>query len=377
MARLTLYMHRLCAYGGHERTTLEIMTRLAKLGWDIEVVAYQLTDWPTDIPVRWRPIPGKALPSQFLKISWFFFVSGWIATWRAMTTVRAIKVSMGVAAPFADVRIVQFVNTAFTRLVRNKKAPLPNPRTLLHRLYQNFMAWWNAALERQFLTRSDTLICIAESVVRDVKSELNPAPKIDIVVVAHSMGKKLADAETRPFHDPPTILFVGALERKGIDKALRVVAKVADVPWQLIVVGDGDIARWRRLASGLAIADRTTFTGPVPSAPYFAKSSIFLFPSYYEPYGLVVAEAAAHGLAPLCSAECGAMETWSERASWLRLSAGASDDAWADALRKLLQDPGVMRSTAAEAQRAFARWTWDQAAAAYDVILAERLEARR
>jgi glycosyltransferase involved in cell wall biosynthesis len=93
-------------------------------------------------------------------------------------------------------------------------------------------------------------------------------------------------------------LFVGHdLPGKGIRHAVEALVHAHTV--MLLVVGGvaSTIDSARSLAESLGVAERVLFVGPRQDVErFFAISDMFVFPSGYEAYGLVVLEALASGL---------------------------------------------------------------------------------
>ncbi len=104
------------------------------------------------------------------------------------------------------------------------------------------------------------------------------------------------------------LLFVGAYDRKGLDMAIRALARLRGDA-ELLAIGGGDRARYRRLAASLGVADRVRLEPPRSRiAEAFAAADVFLFPTRYEPFGMVIAEALASGVPVVTSAMAGAAE---------------------------------------------------------------------
>ncbi|MGW4679179.1 glycosyltransferase family 4 protein [Micromonospora taraxaci] len=98
--------------------------------------------------------------------------------------------------------------------------------------------------------------------------------------------------------DGLVILFVGRLApAKGLDTLLSAFAAFADPAARLVIVGQGP---QRSLVDRAAAADpRIRVLGALPQdelGPVFAAADLFVLPSRYEPWGLVVAEAQANGV---------------------------------------------------------------------------------
>jgi glycogen(starch) synthase len=98
----------------------------------------------------------------------------------------------------------------------------------------------------------------------------------------------------------PVLLFVGRLERqKGIYPLLAAMARIAAAlpRLRLVLVGEGDLAGVRRIAAdtgldGQVIASGEFVTGRALLA-YYELADACVFPSLYEPFGLVATEAMA------------------------------------------------------------------------------------
>lgn len=364
-------VHAIGARGGMERVGLEVFTRLAKRGWKIDFYGFRLDDWPQAIPITWHKIPGNFVPIRLIKILWY----QWIVPFYLKPS-QAITLTSGTDAYRADVRLMHFLHHAFADLKDCNKVPLPNARTPLHYYYQALSLRINKYLERKYLLKAELLIAISTRVASDVKKYLGEDTSASVRVIHHAPDNasdpsaSLPDEVMKKRRDGiPLILFVGALERKGIEKALKCLSRLKDLEWQFWVVGNGDIERWKKLSLTLGIADKTVFFGELSAGAFFGQSDVLLFPSIYEPFGLVITEAISQGCVPLASTECGAMELWADRESWLKLSAEDSEICWAAALRRLIVDAAMRKRLASQAALSLGGWSWDKVANAYEAAL--------
>jgi glycosyltransferase involved in cell wall biosynthesis len=106
---------------------------------------------------------------------------------------------------------------------------------------------------------------------------------------------------------PPAFVYVGRLvDVKGIDVLAagyrRYRALVAD-PWPLVVAGTGPQAS--RLA-GVEGVEAVGFVQPADLPALLARTGCLVLPSRFEPWAVVVHEAAAAGLPVVCTWVCGA-----------------------------------------------------------------------
>lgn len=156
---------------------------------------------------------------------------------------------------------------------------------------------------------------------------------------------------------PPVILAVGSLApRKGQDVLVEALAHLSDLEWRCRIVGNTsrDAAFAERVRSSIeekGLAGRVELTGEVadPRAE-MSRADLFALPTRYEGYGMVFAEAMAHGL-PVVGCAVGAVGDVVPKEAGLLVRA---DDpiAFADALRALLGDPARRREMARAASRA-------------------------
>jgi glycosyltransferase involved in cell wall biosynthesis len=109
------------------------------------------------------------------------------------------------------------------------------------------------------------------------------------------------------------ILSVGAvIPRKGHDVLLRALGRLFDLDWELTIAGSADrdpvhVSGLRALADELNIAQRIRFADDVTEALWMS-ADLFALTSYFEGYGVAIAEALRRGL-PVAVTNVGAVPT--------------------------------------------------------------------
>ncbi|HEX9063506.1 MAG TPA: glycosyltransferase, partial [Streptosporangiaceae bacterium] len=201
-----------------------------------------------------------------------------------------------------------------------------------------------------------------------------PGSRVRVVPAGVDTAKFSPEGPVAKKHGDLRLLHVGSLdEHQGLDKLIRALP---DLPGaELVIAGgpdpedlDSDIAykKLGKLAAGLGVADRVTFTGQVPAKnlPALMRSAdVFISGSRYEPLGS----------AAICAMACGTPVVAN--------SVGAYADAVVDGTTGLLLPPGrpevlvkrlrealamPMKLTAfgiAAADRAKSRYPWERIAA--------------
>ena len=158
--------------------------------------------------------------------------------------------------------------------------------------------------------------------------------------------------------------------RKGHDVLVRALEAIADAPWHLTCVGDVDRGDgWMDVLS-VQISDsgltrRILFTGELDREPLDARydaADVFVLPTWYEGYGMAVAEALARGL-PVVSTATGAIADLVGEDAGILVPPGDAS-ALSRALGAIISDRVLRERLAEGARRARARLpSWDDAAA--------------
>jgi glycosyltransferase involved in cell wall biosynthesis len=163
-------------------------------------------------------------------------------------------------------------------------------------------------MERYTAKKADKIIVVSNENRRDVIEQYK-VPENKIATIPN--GVNVNDFKPSTCKSK-TIIFVGRLhERKGIDKLLQSFSKVVseEPEARLKIVGYGeDESRLKDLAKRLNLKSRNLeFAGFVADSELhelYTSSSIFVLPSYYEGFGIVLIEAMSAGL-PLVSVRTG------------------------------------------------------------------------
>jgi glycosyltransferase involved in cell wall biosynthesis len=155
--------------------------------------------------------------------------------------------------------------------------------------------------------------------------------------------------------DAPLIVTVSRhTPRKGLEGLLRALAALRSegVAYRACLVGPGrQLERHRRLASELGLDGRVAIPGRVDDVlPHLQAADVFVLPSLQEGSGsLALLEALQAGTAVVASWIDGIPEDIDDGDTGLLVPPG-DDRALADALRRLLVDPGLRDRLGARAR---------------------------
>jgi glycosyltransferase involved in cell wall biosynthesis len=168
------------------------------------------------------------------------------------------------------------------------------------------------------------------------------------------------------------ILFVGNLrehfDRKGMPTLLRafsLLARESDV--LLIVAGMGN-SRLKEMSADLGVDSRIRHVGFLAQrelVEWYNRASVFVLPSLFDPYGLVVNEAMACGTPVVVSDQVGAVDVVREANAGLVFRTGDPVSLY-EALKRLTQDKGLASQMGNNACRFVTRsLTWASVAQRY------------
>jgi len=190
---------------------------------------------------------------------------------------------------------------------------------------------------------------------------------------------------------PPQLLCVASVTpRKGLNVLVDALARIRHLPWHCVCAGSvtrdaAHAATVRRQVVTSDLEARIQFVGECDRETLDAlydSSSIFVLPSHYEGYGMVLSEALARGL-PIVSTTGGAIPSTVPPDCGLLVSSG-DDEALATALGRLLTDHSgatgsSRRAALSAASRRHAQClpTWDVAARTFERAIDELTELTR
>jgi glycosyltransferase involved in cell wall biosynthesis len=201
-------------------------------------------------------------------------------------------------------------------------------------------------LARPVVERAELVIC-ASSALAGSARELG-AREVRVIPSGVDVPSGGGEAEA----EPPHVLYVGRLSP---EKGILDLVDAADGGVPLVVVGDGPLREKVPQALGF-----------VPNAelgPYYERAAVVAVPSRREGYGVVCAEAMAHGKPVVASAVGGLLDLVRHGETGLLVPPGDSAGL-REALHWLLGDPELRaRMGAAARERAREQLSWERATA--------------
>jgi glycosyltransferase involved in cell wall biosynthesis len=270
-----------------------------------------------------------------------------LSPWMLLKLLR-LKPDMIIEDAWAHPPLILF--NVVSRLRREPKLVM-----ILHQVrWREVFTAWSARLAETIALSQARLIVTASQFIKGEVERMtgNRVP----IVVARPGSDGTTEIAFQPLNDDDDravlrLLFAGTCtRRKGLDELIEAMALLKDLPLQLDLAGNTDRdPRFKRklvrLIGLLGLSERVAFHGLVDSrtlARLYSSADIFVFPSHYEGYGIVLAEAMKAGL-PVVAADNGpAAEILSNNENALIVPVRDSR-ALAAAIRKLAEDPALRK----------------------------------
>ena len=261
-----------------------------------------------------------------------------------------------------------------------KYARLP-PTTPRQRLFPAIVI----PLERRFFQQSRARhhIAISRVFADEIRTHYNwhrPTSIIYHGTDTHTFRPAASDAARRELRaryalNPSawTWLFMGEAV-KGLRETLDQLAHFPNA--ELLVISRSQLADFRDQATRLGVTARVRFHGFEPQPAFaFQAADVFVYPSGYDPFGLVVAEAMATELPVIIGQNIGAAE-WIQPGRNGLLCDPAQPATLHAALAQLAADPTLAARLGAAARAKVEAHSWDacaaQTLAVYEQVLRER-----
>ncbi len=231
------------------------------------------------------------------------------------------------------------------------------------------------ALERQALAFARRIIVTSPFTSR-LLVDAFAVPRSSITIAMPGTERA---SRARGSGHPLQLLSVGAVTpRKGFTVLVEALAPLAGLDWRLIIAGplDRDANALAALRSAIAhhgLGDRINLTGALDRqqlGQLYAAADIFVLPSLFEGFGMVLTEAMARGLPIVCTTGGAAAETVPDTAA-IKVAPGAAEPL-SGALRQMLTDPELRRRLGDASWQAGQHLPgWEETAAAIAGVIRE------
>jgi O-antigen biosynthesis alpha-1,2-mannosyltransferase len=214
---------------------------------------------------------------------------------------------------------------------------------------------------REAATRADLILTVSAFTKSQVTGLLGVEPG-RVRVVHHGIRLLPLAAGGDGAERERVILHVGAIQKRKNIARLVEAFEAVDPSWRLVLAGSNGYG-WQEILARIAASharDRVLVTGYIPTAElagWYARASIFAFPSLDEGFGMPVLEAMAAGLPVVTSNRSALPEVAGDAA----LLVNPEDiSALTEALQELTNDRKLRSKLAAAGTARAAAFSWER-----------------
>ena len=368
--------HLFARNDGQGRVNYEIARAALKAGFRLSILAMRCDeDLAADPAVNFVKFDHESLPMQLWRNAAFARSAGrWLRTHRQ--DYDLIHASGYVTSVPADVNTAHMVHSGWI----NSPAYPFSWRGGTYSAYQRFYTLRNAHLEKAAYLGAHQVVAVSHKIADELRGIGVKKERLSVIHNGVNVQEFHPGAGDRKRFDLPEdgvmFLFAGNIRTpiKGLDTLLKAIVDLPDV--HLAVAGELNGSPFPAQAQSLRLKDRVHFLGKVSDMPALMRASdVFVLPTRYDAFGLVILEAMASGLPVLTASAAGAAEILGRGGRVLDDPNDAATLArW---MRELAADRALRQQMGAAGRENAERYTWERMAAAYLALYDELLSTKK
>ena len=352
---------------GQGRVNYEIAWEAIRRGYQVTLLARSVApELQENSQVNWILIPVKGWPMQLMReVVFAWHSAAWLRKHRP--ELDLVQANGTVTWARVDVDIAPFVHSAWWR----SPVHISRVRRDFYGAYHWLYTLLNARWEKNAFRQAKAVVAVSERVREELLDIGVPKERIRVISCGVDLQEFSPGSTDRKKlglpEQVPLALFVGDIRtnRKNLDTVLHALVQVPEL--HLAVVGSADTTErspYPLLAAQLGLNERVHFLENHPVSEVMRAVDLFVFPSRYEPFGLVVIEAMASGLPVITATTTGAAELITPEYGVV-LSDSENVQALAQAMRTLAND-SELRTRMGKAARTIAeKHSWVTMAQTY------------
>jgi glycosyltransferase involved in cell wall biosynthesis len=359
--------------GGAERAAVQILNGLDPDHWDRSMFLFA-----REGPYLAEVDPAIAIVSADTASRW--------GRWRALRAFIARERPEIVMAFLSFFSVLSAARAANTRATVIFNLQTPMSAFLTDADYHWRRRWHKAAfaaVTRVGYAAADLIIATSHGVARDLTSAFGISPDnirvlsnpVDLDRVRAATAEPIDEAVLPP-GPAPLIVAAGRLaEAKNYPLMIEAFAMLRQrMPARLCILGQGELeGTLRQLIAERGLIASVTLAGFQANPwKYIARAEVFLLTSRYEGFGNVLIEAMACAVPVVATASAGTRDIVQHGTDGLLIEAHAPS-AIADALFRLLSDPGQLHQLRDGAMRATEKFGLPSTVARYDSTMREAI----
>ena len=305
--------------GGGETYAVELANGLGERGHDVDVYTQWIDSPDEEADVHENVTVNRICKARRKLVTfetlWFSFKARRVVDFEQYDIVHGTMMPASTIAvtPFNEIETPVVLTSHGTSLGEQGAVALETPADYMLKYFFHPM---NVVMDYVASRDADQVIAISDHAYE----QLTTSYRLDgdeVEMIPHGVDTDCfyPREERHPAvtEEKTTLLYVGRLgARKGLDLALRALARADEPEFEFLIAGTGRHEETlRELAQELEISEQVRFLGYVPDEELpalYSSADVFILPSTYEGFGLVVLEAVACGT-PVLGADAGGIPT--------------------------------------------------------------------
>ncbi len=359
--RIAIVANNIHFRGGMERYCAELATSLCS-DHDVHLFASEIDDVPFDkVTVHHVSTVKRPMLTLFLQ---FYFKSSRMIRAGNYDIVHTI----GGITKKQNVVTAQYCQYAWGDVLNSQRGQIDGITP-----YHQFMWRFTGLFERSAISGNSTLAVSAVS--NRTSNDLQrfygcPAAKIRVIYNGvdpnrfHPRHRETRDSIRRQHgigSDDFLFLFVGEYRRKGLITAIRALGELGkNSKASLLAIGKkGNIERYTQAARECGVENRVFLAPPARNVEQiYGAADAFVFPTFYEPFGMVITEAMATELPVITTSRAGAAEFIEDGRSGLLVDSPEDSQSVAAKMRLLVDDRQMSNQMGIDARLSVKSYDW-------------------
>ena len=291
--RIAIVAQNLVYGDGQGRINLEIARQAIFAGHQVTLVSVVVDEELIKAGATWEAVHVRRKPILFRVAHFPILANRVIDRLRSEDKIDHVIANGYTLTRAHDLNLSQFVHAAWLKSGVHGTAT----KGVIRRLYQEFYTRYNAFFEKKSYRAAHIVVAPSMQTFSELRKIGIRAMKIrripnGVNCKEFSPGPRERKELGLP-EDVPMALFAGDIRtnRKGLGSVLSALAMLPTV--HLAVVGKSDGSPFVEMAKQLGLESRVHFLGFRKDVPRVLRAcDLFVFPSWYDPFGLVVTESA-------------------------------------------------------------------------------------
>jgi glycosyltransferase involved in cell wall biosynthesis len=357
--RLAIVTHNIVRGDGQGRVAMEIARRALRDGWEVTLIADRVEPELLKSGAKLVAIPLGLLSRKVILVKVWEFAARADAYLKKHEDEFDIVLGYGFTLTRPHhVSNAQFCHTAWNACPAYQSMW----KGAVEKIYQNLVSRSNSIAEKIVYRRAQVIVSCSNQTGSEIAALGIPEERIKTIYNGADPADFSPEKVVRSTVGLPEggvlASFIGDIRtgRKGLDTVLHALREVPEL--RLAVVGSAEESPFPALAKELGVAERVFFLGYRTDVHKILQASdFFVFPSRYEPFGMVALEAAFCGIPSVLARTVGASEAVASAAMVIE----NPDDrtALAEGMRKLSSDPALRERLGNEGIKLRESLHWD------------------